>query len=355
MLLEKCDASFFLSSLTTNTLMSGYRDPKSGKDPSLLPKLDGRVLAVKDISPILQDRSTRDTIFSQLRDAYDGSAAKATGMTGVTEYESAFNGIFLATPIIDAYHSMHQQLGERFLSVRFNPRVDHKAPLMAVRNTLLGRDGTLDTIKNRVQRFVTTLSVPRLSAIPLTAKIKEWTVNLSSFVCSLRTHVPRERDGVTVAALPQPEVATRLSTQLITYAAAIMVIMGKVNVDDDIRRALVWVARGSVSAVRIYVLFCLWKLQIGLIELDEEPWIPLRMLQDETRLGYRTVNQVLTDFHLMRIVDRRLKGTGRRGARYCIEPEIMDFIEDVGFFDGFETEYEVTDVVSYSHAREKNR
>jgi hypothetical protein len=38
--------SFFLASLTQNTLVSGYRDQeRPDEDPSLLPKLDGKVLA----------------------------------------------------------------------------------------------------------------------------------------------------------------------------------------------------------------------------------------------------------------------------------------------------------------------
>src|SRR5215471_11208153 len=66
--------AFFLSKLTDKTLKSGYRDPQNpGKDPSLLPQLNGKVLIIKDLSPLLSmQRNARNAIVSDLRDAYDG-------------------------------------------------------------------------------------------------------------------------------------------------------------------------------------------------------------------------------------------------------------------------------------------
>ena len=55
-----------------NGLYSGYKTP--GTDNSLVPRLQGRVLVINDLTPLLQaDKGTQDEVFGQLRDIYDGS------------------------------------------------------------------------------------------------------------------------------------------------------------------------------------------------------------------------------------------------------------------------------------------
>ena len=48
---------YSLSSLTANTLISGRCQSEKEKDPSLLPKLDGKVLIIKDFTVILKGNS----------------------------------------------------------------------------------------------------------------------------------------------------------------------------------------------------------------------------------------------------------------------------------------------------------
>ena len=109
-----------LSTPTENALMSGYTD-EDGKDPSLIPLLDGKVLIWKDFTALM-DAGPRlvDKVAGEFRDAYDHHCSKASGASGVRQYTSRFGMIACVTDRIDAFVDSHQQLGERFLSFRMN-------------------------------------------------------------------------------------------------------------------------------------------------------------------------------------------------------------------------------------------
>jgi hypothetical protein len=104
----------FLSSLTPNSLVSGLRDGKH-----LLPDLNRRTLVIKDFTMTLEsNRENRDALFGALRDAYDGSYAKAFGTVGTLGFDSHFNLIAAVTTAIDGYYTVQSILGQRFLIVR---------------------------------------------------------------------------------------------------------------------------------------------------------------------------------------------------------------------------------------------
>jgi hypothetical protein len=114
------DFCFMLSSLTENALLSGYSDDE-GSDPSLIPKLDGKVLIIKDFTSIMCDNpNIAKKVYGQLRDAYDGYCSKASGKDGTRSYESRFGVVACVTPEIDNYAQQNQQLGERFIYARMN-------------------------------------------------------------------------------------------------------------------------------------------------------------------------------------------------------------------------------------------
>ena len=91
-------------------------------DHSLLPKLDGKVLVIKDFTALLNmPREARQQILGDLRDAYDGNAAKAFGTHVETRrYTSKFGIMAAVTGAIDKHAAVMQQLGERFLKLRLS-------------------------------------------------------------------------------------------------------------------------------------------------------------------------------------------------------------------------------------------
>ena len=99
---------------------------KRRKIEDLLPQLDGRVLIFKDFTTILEKgRDERREIIAQFREAYDGTFAKKLGTVDKTiSYSSRFGLVAGVTPVIDKHWKVMQQLGERFLKVRWNEKPD---------------------------------------------------------------------------------------------------------------------------------------------------------------------------------------------------------------------------------------
>ena len=72
--------------LTRNRLVSGFTT-KDGKDPSLLPQLNGKILIMEDFTQILNMRYDEiHEILGDLRKAYDGDFAKGVGTERKTKY-----------------------------------------------------------------------------------------------------------------------------------------------------------------------------------------------------------------------------------------------------------------------------
>jgi len=112
------DGAVLISSLTPNSLCSGY-DRDDGKDPSLLPIINGKLLVVKDFTAVMELPEVQVRgIFGSLRDIYDGFHGKAFGTVGIRDYDSIFSMISASTPSIDEYTLVHTPLGERFVSLR---------------------------------------------------------------------------------------------------------------------------------------------------------------------------------------------------------------------------------------------
>src|SRR2546428_5381311 len=113
---EPGDMVWPLSTLTANTLMSGQ-----GKKYSLLPKLDGKILAIKDFTSILEkNKDARNEILAQLRETYDGYFSKGTGNEeGAYQHQKCkLTLIGGVTNVIDLFDSFQGLLGDRFLKVR---------------------------------------------------------------------------------------------------------------------------------------------------------------------------------------------------------------------------------------------
>lgn len=195
---------YFLSKISENSLISGYREPgKSTKDPSLLPLLNEKVLIIKDLAPLLQMRAeSRNVIFSQLRDAYDGFTSEGKGNIGRVEYSSRFTLLAATTLSIDREDTMQQELGERF--VKFRARGDGRIAKTRKAMENIGKDGDMrKEIEDAVCDFLdalgsaTEVRVPELMIDKLT--------QLADFVSAARSPVPRDRRG-DILYHPKPEV-----------------------------------------------------------------------------------------------------------------------------------------------------
>ena len=109
-------ATKHLTTVTPAALISGYESAVF--EPSLIPKLDGKTLVIKDFTPVLEmNREKRAEVFSVFRDAYDGHCGKSFGNGKSKSFRSRFNIIAAVTGAIDQCTESMQSLGERFLRI----------------------------------------------------------------------------------------------------------------------------------------------------------------------------------------------------------------------------------------------
>lgn len=250
--LRKREDSYFLSKLTDKSLKSGYRDPKNpSKDPSLLPKLNGKVLIIKDLSPLLtMRRDSRGTIISDLRDAYDGFSDDAFGNVGKVSYESRFSVLAASTLSVERYSAVDEELGERFIKFRARASDNRAKVRRAIEN--VGRDSQQrGEIIQAIDRFLDQIPKDLPSEVPV--ELQEPLILLSDFTATARSSVARDRNH-TLYYIPRPEVGTRLGKELGKLLLALACIRGKRVPDEDDLKTACRVAEDCLPPNRLLVL-----------------------------------------------------------------------------------------------------
>lgn len=106
------------STSTFNGLYSG--STVGNVDNSLVPKIQGRVFIIKDLTPLLQaDKQLQNTIFGDLRDIYDGSGGKHFNNGQNPQYENV-RFVVLTGVTNKIYDFQRSDMGERFIIFNIN-------------------------------------------------------------------------------------------------------------------------------------------------------------------------------------------------------------------------------------------
>jgi hypothetical protein len=251
--------ALFVSKLNTQALISGFSDPKSEKDHSLLPQLNGKCLVIKDFTTILaMNDKQRDEIFGILRDVYDGHASKHFG-TGRKEYQSRFNLLAGVTSAIErAWHL--SALGERFLC--WSMDTDHKKQTeWAMKNA-----NCEPVIRAELAKAAAGVLAGIGDAIPeIPQTLQQKTQTLAYLLARLRTYVARDRNDV-VHQAPEVEVPTRIVKQLLRLGQSVALVRRKEVVTHSEFALMQKVALDSMPSARRAVFRCLLEHKGGLIE-----------------------------------------------------------------------------------------
>ena len=279
--------AYFLSNLTENTLVSGYRDPKAPeKDPSILPELNEKVLVIKDLAPLLGMRAeARGAVIAGLRDAYDGFTDQGRGNLGRISYEARFTLLAASTLAIERTDTIEQELGERFIKFRARSADSRDKVRKAISN--LGADSPMrHDIEGAVSLYLDQL--PKANNAQVPAQLQEPLVDLAVFTAKARSHVARDRNGV-IQYLPRPEVGTRLGKELGKLLLSLAVIRGKDRPDQLDFATVVRVAEDCIPPNRIVVLRALRGECVAASDIERTTGLPhttsLRTLEDLEVLG----------------------------------------------------------------------
>lgn len=244
--------AYFLSKLTSKTLKSGYRDPKKpGKDPSLLPELHGKVVVIKDLSPLLSmRRDERNSIISDLRDAYDGFSDDGYGNIGKVSYQSKFTLLTGSTLAIERYDKVEQELGERLVKCRARGTNNLAKVKRAITNIGVDDDWR-EAINVSVSDFLAAL--PRKFPTHIPQPLSDALATVANFTATARSNVPRDRSHE-LSYMPRPEVGTRLVKELAKLLLSLAYIRGKTEPDVRDFATVCRVAKDCIPPNRLEVL-----------------------------------------------------------------------------------------------------
>ncbi len=290
--LRKRADAYFLSSISEHTLVSGYRDKqKPHEDLSLLPKLNEKVLIIKDLAPLLSmRREARTAIIGVLRDAYDGFTDHGRGNVGKVAYEARFSLITAATLAIERVDSVEQELGERFIKIRARGDGSRDKVRRAIFN--IGADNPMrNEIEETISAFLD--SVPKTINLTIPDHLREKLILLSDFTATARSSVARDRNG-DLQYHSKPEVGTRLGKELGKLLIALAAVRGKTCPDDEDFATVKRVADDCLPPDRLLVINALRERPMRQADVERAADLPhkttIRVLGDLRELG--VVNKV---------------------------------------------------------------
>lgn len=251
--LDELPMMFFISDLTTNTLVSGK------KDASLLPKLNDKIIVMKDFTTILSKRpDDLKIIMGHLREVYDGKFTKSYGTGDTINWTGHVGFIGACTPVYDRKHGVISQMGERFLLYRNTNKDDIKSGIQA-----LAGFGSERTIRSELKEVFKTfleqfkgfsLIIPELSE-DMTYQIVSLATLCGHGRCAVHRD-PYAKDEITY--LPEPEGSPRLTKQLFHLAIALMAVNGVDEITDDIYSIMLKVGSDLIPRLRFNIIKYLW-------------------------------------------------------------------------------------------------
>lgn len=299
-----------ISTLTPNTLISGLKG--DGEKIDLLPKLDGKLLVVKDFTSILSKKTEDATaIFADFREAYDGYLEKSFGSgVGIKSYHATFGLIAGVTPAIDMYRNVHALLGERFL--RINLRSDGRSAVRRASDTEGDEQAMRRELADTVGAFLAGAGEWVEGDVVVEQRQLEQLRALAEVTATLRTPVPRDRRHM-VMYPPEPEIGTRLVKQLLRLSKALA----------NWRERLLVNATDYITVRRV-ALDSIPKHRLGTVAalIEADGWRTTKQVGDAANLATDTTGEVLEDMWMLHIISRY----GDRPFQWSMKDDTRDLL-----------------------------
>jgi hypothetical protein len=243
-----------LGDLTPNTFLSGW-GAKNGKaaDSLLHQGGDSILFTIKDFTTLMSKKpEARAEIVSQLREIYDGLFTKHTGQGRIPTWKGKATVIAAVTNAIERQWSLLRDLGERFMTVRWERGNGLELARRAITRTL-SRHAVLTQSREMVKEI--------MKKVPLTGKFPRLPDNMigpishmAEFGSLARGQVTRDSMGKrTIIDIPDPEAGTRFASAIMNAISAYALLQGRVPITEDLRigRRLLF---DSVARNRVRIL-----------------------------------------------------------------------------------------------------
>jgi len=235
-----------LSSLTPQTFASGFE--KKGTETSLLPKITGKIIVMKDFTTILtMYREKRAEILAQLREIYDGQFSKEWGNGKSFEWTGKVGLLAGVTGVIDREYALGAILGERFLLYR----VKGAPARVLARRAILQRASYEEQQRKNLRLIVAEYLETLLPvAPPMPEPITDGIIALAEFTAKARSPVFFDPKTNAIDLVPEPEAPGRLAKQFDLLARALAVVRQEKAVSLATYSTVVQVAHDTLPTTR---------------------------------------------------------------------------------------------------------
>ncbi len=310
MSISEATCAFPCTTLTSASLISGAPN-KDGEDPSLIPKLNEKILIVKDFTTVLSaPEMERDSIFGILRDVYDGKIEKYFGTGTAREYSAYFGIVAGVTPAIDKYTEQYTSVGERFL--KYNIPVPANTEELVYKALMNSNKET--TMKQELEDIGSAVLAYNYMDKPLPEmndEIAEKVVCLAIWVANTRGAVMRDRFSKEVTHMPYQELGTRLAKQFHKLMSGIAMFHGRTEITQYELDMIKDVALSTIPR----------KLKLALVPFIENPetTTTIHTLTQTTGLPEGTTRAILENLSVLKIIQKIDKvGTSKPTQTYIL-------------------------------------
>ena len=198
---------------------------------SLLNQADGKILIVKDLSPLLtEDYKELKSILGILRSAYDGTFAKNFGNIGQIKINCRFGLIAAVTDAIDNHLIVDAELGQRFIGYRM--------PAIGIKEERAICDAILNNKESELNGALHEAAYEMLDREPkepgITKRQADVIMYAAEVVALARTAITRDK-YTHDADVSRPERTARLYSQLISLAKGVAMARGhRIVMGEDV-------------------------------------------------------------------------------------------------------------------------
>ena len=280
---------YALSQLTARTLASGFGNRT---DASLLSRLKGEILVLKDFTTVLQiSHDERQAILAQLREVYDGRFDATWGTGQELHWEGRLGFIAGVTPVIDNYQSTMSLLGERF--ILFRPRMAERSALSRWSLQHGGSErATRRELRGAMHCFLKTSGS---TAPTLPDALLSKLAAIGDLVTRGRSPVHRDYNRQ-FDYTPEPEAPTRFPKVLLSLAQGIAIAHDRPEVTEHELRLVTRVALDCLPPIRRCIVVALAAKQDA--SIDE-------LLESAShRCSVATIRRAVEDLEALGVVHR---------------------------------------------------
>jgi hypothetical protein len=270
-----------IESFTAGAIRRGFKfDRKTENQVPLLQRINGTLVITKEFASLLtKNPDDQNQILGLLRSIHDGELDADYGSEeGHLHQVSKFDWIIGTTQFVDRQRQLEQQLGSRFIDLRWGSPIQRNAAIeKAIEN-----DGNLDAIRHKLADAMSDV----IRVIKMAKNVKfDYIPELANIAAHMRTPVAREKYSHEISDIPDIELGTRIGQSLSRIATGLMSIGVEV---ENVRPYLNRITLDSMTRIRSEIV----KAWMGGLKKQNEIAAKLELTQS-------AISRIIDEFRIL--------------------------------------------------------